>query len=364
MGEAKNGARRSAETAGGTAAATPAAAPDFDPARLAGFLRGQIDGADGAMTVSRIAGGQSNPTYFVDFPARRLVLRKRPPGDLLPSAHAVDREYRVLAALAETAVPVPRPLLFHGDDDVVGTAFYVMERVDGRVFHDAALPGISAEDRAAIYASAADTLAALHAVDPAAVGLSDFGRPAGYWGRQIARWSKQWQLSKGGEELPDLDFLSVWLATHAPTDSPRPAIAHGDYRLGNLMIHPSEPRVVAILDWELATLGEPLADLAHMAAFTWRMRPQEYGGVAGLEGALPGLPDEAGFLAHYAAAAPETGPIEPFHLAFALFRAAVIFAGIAARARQGNAAADDAEKVGRLAAPLAARAAAIARKGL
>lgn len=359
MGEARNGGARP------NGGAPPwSGAPDFDIRRLREFLVGRIDGAAGGMGVARVAGGQSNPTYFVDFVDRRLVLRQRPPGNLLPSAHAIDREFRVLAALADTAVPVPRPLLYYGEDDVIGTAFYVMERVPGRVFHDAALPRLGAADRAAIYASAADTLAALHAVDPAAVGLSDFGRPAGYWGRQIARWSKQWQLSKGSEDLPDLDFLGRWLAENSPPDSPRATIAHGDYRLGNLMIHPVEPRVVAVLDWELATLGEPLADLSHMAAFTWRMRPEEYGGVAGLEGVLPGLPDEAAFFARYAAAAPGAGPVAPFHLAFALYRAAVIFAGIAARARSGNAAAGNAEKVGRLAAPLAARAASIARQGL
>lgn len=333
----------------------------FDPAALAAHLGGAVAGAEGPMTLERIAGGQSNPTFFVTFPGRRLVLRKRPPGPLLPSAHAVDREFRVLEALAGTDIPVPPPVLYCADEAVVGTAFYVMERVDGRVFHDAALPGVSPADRRAMYAAAAATLARLHAVDPAAVGLGDFGRPGGYFARQVARWSRQWRL---GQVAPnaDVEWIVPWLEDHLPPDAPRAAIAHGDFRMGNLMFHPVEPRVVAILDWELATLGEPLADLAHMAAFTWHLTPAEFGGVMGLEG-LAGLPGEAEFFDAYAAAAPAAPPVERFHLAFALFRNAAIFEGIAARARQGNAAAANAETVGRLGAVLAARAVAVARGG-
>jgi aminoglycoside phosphotransferase (APT) family kinase protein len=343
----------------------------FEAATLESFLRDRLaargEPLDGTMTITPVAGGQSNPTFFVSFGERRLVLRKRPPGPLLPSAHAVDREFRVLDALSRhTAIPVPRPLLFHAGEEVVGTAFYVMERVEGRVFHESALPGLAPDERRALYADIAGTLAALHAVDPAAIGLGDYGRSAGYFARQFARWRGQWELSKDGDD-PAMTALIAWLADHLPPDLPADAgpaaLVHGDFRVGNLIVHPTEPRVVAILDWELSTLGDPMADLAHFVSFTWYMTDAEYGGVMQRDFEREGLPTEAAFLQLYADAAASEGAFTPAHRAFGLFRTAVIFAGIAARARAGNAAAGNAAEVGRLAAVLARRGLAATETG-
>ena len=327
-------------------------AVDFAPEALDAFLRQRLRVA-GELRLERIAGGQSNPTYFVTYDDRRLVLRKKPAGEVLPSAHAVDREHRVMTALFETDVPVPRTLFYHGEDDVVGTPFYVMERLEGRVVHDNALPGMAAEERAAVYRSMAETLAKLHAVDWQAVGLEGYGRPGEYFERQIARWSKQWQLSKT-KELPDVERLIAWLPQHVPPDN-LATIVHGDFRLGNVMLHPTEPRVVGVLDWELSTLGHPLADLAH-SCMAWHSSPDEFGGLLGLDLEQLGIPDEAAFIEVYYRQCGHALRLEPFHHAFALFRFAVIFEGIAARALAGNAAAADAAEVGQLAARFAARA--------
>ena len=329
--------------------------PNLDHATVESFLKKRIDGLEGPLEIVPIAGGQSNPTFVLAFRNRKLVLRKRPNGDLLPSAHAVDREYRVQKALMASDVPVPDVLLLHMEPDIVGTAFYVMDHVDGRVFHDCSLPGVPLEDRKAMYRSAASTLARLHMVDPASAGLGDFGRPAGYFGRQIARWHRQWELSREAPN-PDVEHVAQWLSANIPPETGRSSIAHGDFRIGNLMFHPTEPRVVAVLDWELATLGEPLADLAHCCAFTWHMSPAEYGGVMGVDLAAAGLPSEAEFCEAYYALSGAAQRLAPFHIAFALFRNAIIFAGIAAPARSGNAAAANAKTVGKLAGVLASRA--------
>ena len=328
---------------------------EFDPDALDGFLKAAVLGVKGALRLERIAGGQSNPTFFASYDNRRLVLRKQPPGELLPSAHAVvDREYRIISALARTGVPVPPALLYCADRAVVGTPFYVMERVDGRVFHDCMLPGVSRTDRQAMYESMARTLAALHNVDFAAVGLGDFGKPGNYFARQVNRWSRQWQLSRTREDL-HIERLIAWLPEHIPADDTT-SLVHGDYRIGNLMFHPTEPRVVALLDWELSTLGHPLADVAH-SAIAWLSQPDEYGGLLGCDLEALGLPDLEHFKADYAAAACHGARVTSFHLAFALFRWAVIFEGIAARARAGNASAENAAETGRLAAAFARRAA-------
>lgn len=327
--------------------------PEFERSRLASFLAEHVDGATGPMEIERISGGQSNPTFYVSFPDRRLVMRKQPPGPLLPSAHAVDREYRVISALQGTNVPVPRALVFSDDRGVVGTPFYVMERLDGRVFHDCALREVDPAERRPMYADLAHTLARLHAVEPSSVGLGDFGRPTGYFSRQIARWSKQWETARVHEN-PDIEYLRGWFPENIPPDE-LSAIAHGDFRMGNVMFHPTEPRVIAILDWELATLGHPLADLAH-SCITWHCRPDEYGGVLGLDLDAHGLPDQAEFEAAYTAAASHGLRMGPFHLAFALFRFALVFEGIAARAQAGNAAGGDAAKLGYLCDVFAARA--------
>ena len=326
--------------------AAPPHSESFDPGRLDGFLREAL-GVRGAMAIERVGGGQSNPTFFISYPDRRLVLRKQPDGPVLPSAHAVDREFRVLRALADTDVSVPRALLFHSERDIVGTPFYVMERLDGRVFHDAALAGAEPAERRAMYFDTAETLARLHDVDWHAAGLADFGRPGNYFGRQIARWTKQWQLARF-RDIPDLERLAARLPGLMPEDD-ETTIVHGDYRIGNMMFDPGRPRVLAVLDWELSTLGHPLADLA-FNCLIWRSTPDEYGGILGLDVARLGIPTEAEYLDHYYRRR-RTGPgtrLATFHLAFAMFRFAVIFEGIAARARAGTAAADNAAVVGDL----------------
>jgi aminoglycoside phosphotransferase (APT) family kinase protein len=330
----------------------------LDVERLRAFLAERL-GLGGPMSVERITGGQSNPTYFVSFPDRRLVLRKRPAGPTLPSAHAIDREYRVMAALAETDVPVPRTVLYHDAPDVLDTPFYLMERLDGRVFHDCALPSLAPEERRAIYLSMAETLARLHSVEPSAIGLGDYGRPGNYFERQIARWSRQWAESPT-KDIPELDALVAWLPAHLPTDDGAIAIAHGDFRLGNLIIHPIEPRVVGILDWELSTLGHPLADLG-FCCMPWHTAPDEYAGVLGLDREALGIPAEAEFVAQYFAHAKPVAGFGKFHLAFALFRFAVIFVGIADRAQAGNAAGDNAAQVSHLGRHFARRALDITR---
>jgi aminoglycoside phosphotransferase (APT) family kinase protein len=248
---------------------------------------------------------------------------------------------------------VPRVVLYHPEDDVVGTPFYLMERLDGRVIHDNALPNMAPAERRSVYRSMAETLAKLHAVNPLAVGLEGFGRPNGYFARQIARWTKQWQLSRT-RDVAEIEWLARWLPGHVPDDD-QTAIVHGDFRLGNLMLHPSEPAVIGVLDWELSTLGHPMADLAH-CCMAWRSAPEEFGGLLGLDLAALGIPDEAAFVADYDRESGASLKLLPFHHAFALFRFAVIFEGIAARAAGGNAAADNAAEVGRLSARFAARA--------
>jgi aminoglycoside phosphotransferase (APT) family kinase protein len=305
------------------------------------------------MALERIGGGQSNPTFFVDYGNRRLVLRKQPAGEILPSAHAVDREYRVMKALGSTDVPVPPALLFCAEREVVGTPFYVMERVEGRVFHDSALPGVMPNDRRAMYLSMAETLARLHKVDWAKAGLSDYGRHSDYFARQISRFTKQWTLSRT-REIPEIDTLVAWLPAHIESDD-ETTISHGDFRLGNLMFHPGEPRVVAVLDWELSTLGHPLADVA-WSCLAWHTPPECYGGILGLELGALGIPTQAEYLERYYAMTGRDDGLKPFHLVFALFRFAVILEGIAARAKAGNAAAENAAEVGDLSLAFARRA--------
>ena len=329
---------------------------DFNPADLHGFLDATY-GRSGHFDLQRISGGQSNPTYFVTHGAARLVLRKKPAGPILPGAHAIDREYRVLRALHPTGVPVPRPILYHDDPALLGTPFYLMERIEGRVFTDCSLPSLPKKDRSAIWMGLADALAALHSIDPAQVGLGDFGRPGNYFERQIARWTRQWQAS-ASDPIPDLDRLADWLAANMPADDGAVRLAHGDFRMGNLIFHPTEPRVVAILDWELSTLGHPLADLG-FCVMPWHSAPDEYGGLLGLDLVTLGLPPEEAVVARYRVSRPDTAALLPFHKVFALFRFAVIFLGIADRVRSGTAAAADAANHGHLAARFAARATAI-----
>jgi aminoglycoside phosphotransferase (APT) family kinase protein len=324
----------------------------FDTARLDAFLRDVIPGLSGSLDLHRIRSGQSNPTFFVSFGNRRLVVRKQPPGPLLGSAHAIDREFRVMRALEPSGVPIPKVVLYHDAPDVIGTPFYVMERVEGRVFSDCTLPGVDVRDRREMYFAMADTLKLLHAVDWAGAGLADFGRPGDYFQRQVRRWTQQWQNAKP-REIPELSRLVEWLPANIPAEEVT-TIAHGDFRIGNLMFHSTEPRVVAVLDWELSTLGHPLADLAY-SALAWRLGPDEYMGMRGCDLTSLGIPREQEYVARYGELA-GSGPLRAFHFAFALFRLAVIFEGIRVRAELGNASSTDAESVGRLGPVFARRA--------
>lgn len=326
---------------------------DFDPVALKPILDEQLGTAD--MTeLQRISGGQSNPTYFLTHGTRRLVLRKQPNGPILRGAHAVDREYRVMKALGVQGVPVPDTVFYHEDPAALGTPFYLMDRVEGRVFDDCSLPGLSAEERRAIYFGMADAMAQMHSIDPHLAGLDDYGKPGDYFQRQIARWTRQLRASTG-EPVAELERLAEWLPSQVPPDDGRVAIAHGDFRLGNMLFHPTEPRVVAILDWELSTLGHPLADLG-FCCMTWHSTPEEYGGIRGLDWEALGIPSKQEFVTRYQASAKPTHALQDFHVVFSLFRFAVIFVGIADRARAGNASARNAADTAPLARAFGLRA--------
>ena len=324
----------------------------FAPA-LERYLHNNVSGLAGAFGVVPVRGaGQSNPTYFVAVGERRFVLRRQPDGQLLPSAHAVDREFRVMTALHNSALPVPPTVLYCASPDIVGTPFYLMDHVEGRVFDDAALPGMHPSERREIYLEMARVMAVLHGLDPQSLGLDDYGKAGNYFQRQMVRWGHQWLRSKTHEN-EDLDQLIQWLSNNVPNDDVR-ALVHGDFKLNNLMFHPVEPRVTAVLDWELSTLGHPLADVAFNCA-AWRATPEEFGGIRGLELAALGIPSESEYLAHYRVCGGDPSGLLPFHFAFSFMRWAVIFEGIAARACGGNAVNVRAKEVGALAAPMARR---------
>jgi aminoglycoside phosphotransferase (APT) family kinase protein len=309
----------------------------LDEQRLWSWLDGRLEGFAGNPRLQQFQGGQSNPTYLISTPERRWVLRKKPPGALLPSAHQIDREFRVLQALERSAVPAPTARLYCDDESVVGAPFYVMDHVEGRIFADTTLSSLARDERAPIYRSLAETLAALHRIDPAAVGLGDFGRAQNYAGRQVDRWTRQYLAAKT-DELPAMDALIAWLPEHAPARD-ETAIVHGDFRLGNLIYAPDGPHVAAVLDWELATLGHPLADLAY-AALPYHLPPGgPLPGLRALNLAEHGLPSEAEFLQTYARAAGRDDiPDWRFFLALSFFRLAGITQGVYARALAGNAA--------------------------
>jgi aminoglycoside phosphotransferase (APT) family kinase protein len=314
----------------------------FDEARLERYLRDRMRSFRGPLTVRQFVGGQSNPTFLLETPDARFVMRKKPPGTLLQSAHQVEREFRIIKALADSRVPLPRVHILCEDVAVVGTAFFVMDFVEGRIMRDPMMPDVGPRDRAACYDSMNDVLARLHQVDFRAVGLADYGRPEAYVKRQLARWSRQYEASKI-DEIPEMDRLIEWLGHNIPTVD-ETTIAHGDYRIENIVFHPTEPRVVAVLDWELSTLGHPLSDLA------WACRayhsPPGFDGVTSFQGIdlnACGIPTEDEFVAAYCR---RTGrhsiPNLMFFVAFSFFRGAAISQGIAMRARLGNAIGSDA----------------------
>jgi aminoglycoside phosphotransferase (APT) family kinase protein len=319
----------------------------IDEAALAAFLAAAIDGFAGPMTVSQFKGGQSNPTYRLDTPARSYVLRRKPFGKLLPSAHAVDREFRVIAALHAQGFPVPRPYALCTDEAVIGAVFYVMEMVEGRVLWDGTLPGATREQRRATYDAMIGTLARLHQFDPAAIGLGDYGKAGNYFARQIDRWSRQYRASETGPN-PEMDRLIEWLPRTVP-EQERLSIVHGDYRIDNMIFATDEPRVVAVLDWELSTLGDPLADFTYYL-MNWMMPRDGRSGLGGIDLAGLGIRSPEETVAHYCAlTGRENIPDLDWYFAYNLFRLAAILQGIAGRVRDGTAAsARAAEEVARI----------------
>lgn len=320
---------------------------EIDRPRLERYLAEHLDGFRGPVDIRQFEGGQSNPTYFLHASSGDFVLRKKPPGELLPSAHAVDREYRVMTALAVTDVPVPVTRLLCDDATVIGTPFFVMDCVAGRVFRQPHLPGVSPPDRSRMYEHMAEVLAALHRVDVAAIGLSDYGKPGNYYARQIARWSRQYAAAST-DEIGAMDRLMEWLPSHIPPGD-EAAIVHGDYRVENLIFHPTAPRIVAVVDWELSTLGHPLADLAYNC-LTYHLPAEALGLVQHGDEDRTGMPGEAEYVAMYCR---HTGrasiPQWNFYLAFSMFRLASILQGVYARGLQGNAASEYALQRGKAA---------------
>jgi aminoglycoside phosphotransferase (APT) family kinase protein len=333
----------------------------FDVAALERYMRGHVEGFRGPVAVRQFHGGQSNPTYYLASPGGKYVLRRKPPGKLLPSAHAVDREYRVITALNRTDVPVPRTYALCEDQAVIGTAFYIMEYVHGRLMVEPNLPGVAPAERALLFDEMNRVLALLHTVDVAAVGLADFGRPGNYFERQIHRWTQQYRASET-EKIEAMERLIEWLPGHVPADG-QTTIVHGDYRSGNMLMHPTEPRVVAVLDWELSTLGHPLADLAYHC-MPYRLGPGTLGGFVHEDLAALGIPSEEAFLASYCrrVGRPAIGDWE-FYVAFSMFRLSAIAQGIMGRVIAGTANDARARERGERARPLAEAAWGVIESG-
>ena len=332
----------------------------FDEAALTRWCMDHVDGFEGPLTVRQFQGGQSNPTFQLVTPARKYVLRKKPPGQLLASAHQVDREYKVMKALADTPVPVPHMYALCEDDAVIGTAFYVMEHLEGRVFRDPTLPGQTPEERAAIYDDMNRVLAELHKVDFAAVGLEDFGRPGNYFERQISRWIKQYRAAET-ETIADMEELISWMPDNIP-DEDSVSIAHGDFRLENTMYHPTEPKMIAVLDWELSTIGHPLADLGYNSML-YHIDSPTMGTLTRVDFATSGIPDEDEYVAAYCRRTGREG-IEnwPFYVGFSIFRLASIAQGVYKRGLDGNASSEKALIYGNAAKMLAEAALAQTKK--
>lgn len=332
----------------------------IDEARLLAWLEGHVEGFAGPLEVRQFKGGQSNPTYQLVTPTRKYVLRRKPPGKLLPSAHAVDREFRVISALYPTGFPVARPFGLCTDESVIGTMFYVMDNVEGRILWDGSLPDYEPAERRAIYEAKIKTLAQLHNTDVEKVGLSDFGKPGNYFARQIDRWTKQY-LASVTQDIPAMDALIAWLPRTVPADEST-TIVHGDYRLDNMILHPTEPRVIAVLDWELSTLGNPLADFTYLL-MNWAMPSEQRGGLAELDFKTYGIPTIEETVALYCRETGRAGiPQTDWYFAYNLFRLAAICQGIAGRVRDGTAASPQAVMMGERVPLLAAGAMSFAQK--
>lgn len=336
----------------------------FDVEALERYLVAHIDGFRGPLTLKRFKGGQSNPTYLLSVPGGQYVMRSKPApvAQLLPSAHAVEREFRVQSALAGSAVPVARMYCLCEDESVIGRAFYIMDFVDGRIFWDQSLAGMSPSERGAIYDELNRVIAALHSVDADALGLADYGKAGNYFERQIKRWTHQYRATEM-EPIEAMDRLMAWLPAHIPHEArPQRALVHGDYRIDNVIFHPREPRILAVIDWELSTLGHPLADFAYHL-MSWHLTPQLARGLAGLDLPALGIPAEADYIAAYAKRVGHS-VVAPwnYYLAYNLFRVAAIMQGIAKRAADGIASNAQAASVGRNARPLAEMGWVIAQK--
>jgi aminoglycoside phosphotransferase (APT) family kinase protein len=333
----------------------------FDSGALQAYLTQHLPGFAGPLTVEQFKGGQSNPTYKLLTPGATYAMRAKPGpvAKLLPSAHAIEREFRVMGALAGSGVPVPKMHLLCDDESVIGRAFYVMEFVQGRVLWEQSLPGMTREQRGAIYDEMNRVIAAMHRIDPAAVGLANYGKPGNYFERQIGRWIKQYQASITGPNEA-MDRLIEWLPAHIPPgarDESMVSIVHGDFRLDNLMFHPYEPRVLAVLDWELSTIGHPLADFSYHC-MSWHIPPGSFRGIGGLDHAALGIPVESEYIRRYCERSGRGTPASlktdwNFYLAYNLFRLAAIVQGIAKRVEAGTAASEQARQSGAAAKPLA-----------
>ncbi|MEC7525986.1 MAG: phosphotransferase [Myxococcota bacterium] len=316
----------------------------FDLPRLRAWMDDELENVGESLTVRKFRGGQSNPTFWVSDGTSAYVLRKKPPGTLLPSAHQVEREYRVLHALQNTEVPVARVYALCDDEAVIGTPFYLMEHVQGRIFWNVQLPELTPRHRTAIYDELARVLAHIHSVKLDAVGLSDYGKRGGYVERQLSRWSAQYEQS-ATQTVPAMDALIEWLPRNLPAHD-ETTLCHGDYRLDNLIFHPEEPRCLAVIDWELSTLGHPIADLAY-TCMLYDIQMPRVGGLLGVDFAQSGIPSEADFVARYCELTGRDGVEDwSYFKAFGLFRLAAIAQGVYARSQQGNASSDDAAMYG------------------
>ena len=326
----------------------------FDPAALDEWMSHFVPGYGGPLRVEQFRGGQSNPTYKLITPSANYVLRRKPPGKLLPGAHAVDREYRAIDALHRQSFPVARPFALCLDEEVIGTAFYVMEMVEGRIFWEADLPQVPSEDRPAYFDAMNATLARLHLIDPEAAGLGDYGKPGNYFERQIARWSRQYLGDVEAGRVEAMDRLVQWLPANIPPGGEEETrIIHGDFRCDNMVFHPTEPRVLAVLDWELSTLGHPLADFAYHLMM-YRMPAGATTGLAGRDLAALNIPSEEEYVAAYCRRTGRDGiPRLDFYIAFNMFRLAAIVHGIKGRLARGNASSDHADKMAASLEPLA-----------
>ena len=325
----------------------------FDVGALAGWMEREVEDFAGPLTVEQFKGGQSNPTYKLITPGRSYVLRRKPPGKLLPGAHAVDREYRVISALHGQNFPVARAYALCTDESVIGTAFYVMEMVEGRIFWEADFPQVSDADRPHYFDAMNDTIARLHTIDPEAAGLADYGKPGNYFERQIKRWSGQYLGDVEAGRVPAMDRLVEWLPANIPPGEDEARIIHGDFRCDNMIFHATEPRVLAVLDWELSTLGHPLADFSYHLMI-YRMPAGITTGLAGLDLAARNIPSEADYVADYCHRTGREGIANlDFYIAFNLFRLSAIVHGIKGRIVRGTAASAHADKMAAGLEPLA-----------